>query len=204
MPASVGAAADLEELLLFKNKIKTVDKAIGNLGKLGTLNLFNNQCMKVPPEIGQLGALEELNLAANKMMMLTDAHFAGLTSLKILTLNDNRLVKMGSLANLKAIEEIRLYGNNLEEMPAIGSSPELKIVELNGNRIGAPSCRGCRCQSRRGNAATAAPAARHHMTAGRTVTRTHCCMRPLTPRPTPTTPDAYPPAVQPPSPTNSS
>jgi len=135
VPAAIGGAADLEELLLFKNKIKTVDKAIGSLGKLTTLNLFNNVCMKVPPEIGQLGALEELNMAANKMMMLSDAHFAGLTSLKILTLNDNRLVKMGSLANLKAIEEIRLYGNNLEEMPVIGNSPELKIVEMNGNRI---------------------------------------------------------------------
>ena len=139
VPAAIGGAADLEELLLFKNKIKTVDKAIGSLGKLTTLNLFNNVCMKVPPEIGQLGALEELNMAANKMMMLSDAHFAGLTSLKILTLNDNRLVKMGSLANLKAIEEIRLYGNNLEEMPVIGNSPELKIVEMNGNRIGAPA-----------------------------------------------------------------
>jgi len=136
VPASIGDCAALEELLLFKNKIKTVDKAIGSLGKLVTLNLFNNACMKVPPEIGNLGALEELNLAANKMMMLTDAHFAGLGSLKILTINDNRLVRMGSLKNLKSLEELRLYANNLEEMPDLGGGlPELKVVELHKNRI---------------------------------------------------------------------
>jgi len=133
--ADIAGATDLEELLLFKNKIKTLDKAIGSLGKLTTLNLFNNAIMKAPPEIGNLGSLEELNMAANKMMMLADPHFAGLTSLKILTLNDNRLVRIGSMMTMKNLEEIRLYSNNLEEMPAIGACPNLTIVELNGNRI---------------------------------------------------------------------
>ena len=136
VPAAIGEATALEELLLFKNKIKSVDKAIGSLGRLSTLNLFNNACMKVPPEIGNLSNLEELNLAANKMMMLSDAHFANLTSLRVLTLNDNRLVRLGSLANLRALEELRLFNNNLEEMPTIASSmPKLKIFEVNKNRI---------------------------------------------------------------------
>ena len=138
VPAAIGDATGLEELLLFKNKIKTVDKAVGTLGKLTTLNLFNNAVMKVPADIGQLGALEELNLAANKIPMLSDAHFAGLTSLRILTLNDNRLVRLGSLAKLRNLEELRLFNNNLEEMPTIASSmPALKIVEVNKNRIAA-------------------------------------------------------------------
>jgi hypothetical protein len=38
-------------------------------------------------ELGGLGALEELNLAANKIMMVPDAAFTGLTSLKILRLD---------------------------------------------------------------------------------------------------------------------
>lgn len=136
VPAAIGGATELEELLLFKNKIKTVAKEIGELTNLKTLNLFNNAMMKVPPEIGKLAALEELNLAANKMMMTADPHFEGLTSLKLLTLNDNRLVKMGSLSKCSKLEEIRLYGNNLEEMPDIGEEmPNLTILELNGNRI---------------------------------------------------------------------
>jgi len=136
VPASIGGATELEELLLYKNKIKTVDKAIGECKKLTTLNLFNNQIMKAPPEIGALCGIEELNIAANKLMMLTDAHFTGLASCKILTLNDNRLVRMGSLEPLQNLEELRLYGNNLEEMPPMGKKPNLTRVEIHKNRIG--------------------------------------------------------------------
>ena len=39
--ADIAGAANLEELLLYKNKIKTVDPAIGQLKKLKVLNLFN-------------------------------------------------------------------------------------------------------------------------------------------------------------------
>lgn len=136
VPASIGGATELEELLLYKNKIKTVDKAIGECKKLTTLNLFNNQIMKAPPEIGALCGIEELNIAANKLMMLADAHFSGLASCKILTLNDNRLVRMGSLEPLQNLEELRLYGNNLEEMPPMGKKPNLTRVEIHKNRIG--------------------------------------------------------------------
>ena len=39
--AGIAAAVNLEELLLYKNKIKTIDPAIGQLKKLKVLNLFN-------------------------------------------------------------------------------------------------------------------------------------------------------------------
>jgi Leucine-rich repeat (LRR) protein len=134
--ADIAGAANLEELLLYKNKIKTVDPAIGQLKKLKVLNLFNQGVLaKLPwPELGGLGALEELNLAANKIMMIPDAAFAGLSSLKILSINDNRLVRLGSLTPLTSLEELRLYNNNLEEMPAVDAA-NLTIVELNKNRI---------------------------------------------------------------------
>ena len=89
------------------------------------------------PELGGLGALEELNLAANKISVIPDAAFAGLSSLKILSINDNRLVRLGSLKPLKLLEELRLYNNNLEEMPDIGMMPRLTVLELNKNLIAA-------------------------------------------------------------------
>lgn len=49
----------------------------------------------------------EVNAAANQLMMLTDAHFAAWASVEILTLNDNRLVRLGSLAPLTSLEELR-------------------------------------------------------------------------------------------------
>ena len=63
VPASIGElAGSLEELLVYKNKIKTIAPEIGTLQKLGTLNCFNNALMKAPPDIGKLASLEELNL----------------------------------------------------------------------------------------------------------------------------------------------
>ena len=87
--ADIAGATNLEELLLYKNRVRTVDPAIGQLRKLKVLNLFNQGVLAKLPwaELGGLGALEELNLAANKIMMVPDAAFTGLTSLKILRLD---------------------------------------------------------------------------------------------------------------------
>ena len=137
--AGIAAAINLEELLLYKNKVRTVDPAIGQLRKLKVLNLFNQGVLAKLPwaELGGLGALEELNLAANKISVIPDAAFAGLSSLKVLSINDNRLVRLGSLKPLKLLEELRLYNNNLEEMPDIGMMPRLTVLELNKNLIAA-------------------------------------------------------------------
>ena len=69
------------------------------------------------------------------MMMVPDPAFAALSSLKILSLNDNRLVRLGSLAPCAALEELRVYNNNLEEMPVIGKCENLTIIEINNNRV---------------------------------------------------------------------
>lgn len=42
---------------------------------------------------------------------------------------------MGNLSPLIALEELRLNGNNLEEMPTISSMPNLTILEIHKNRI---------------------------------------------------------------------
>ena len=49
LPESIAVACkdSLEELLLFKNKIKTIHPTLGDLQSLVTLNLFNNQIAKV-------------------------------------------------------------------------------------------------------------------------------------------------------------
>ena len=128
--------ADCDELLLYANKIKKVDKAIGTLSKLTTLNLFNNVIgLSLPDEIGSLAELNEVNLAANKLAMLKDVHFASWGKVTILNLNDNNLSRMGSLAPLVALEELRLYGNQLEAFPTLSTHPELKIYEAHKNRV---------------------------------------------------------------------
>ena len=135
VPAEIEKCTELEELLLFANKIKEVPASLSTLEELTTVNLFNNTLKKLPPDLGKLAKLEEVNFAANKLMMLTDAHFTSWAGVKILSLYDNNLVRMGSLAPLTALEEVRLSGNNLEEMPTLSSHPSLTVFEIHKNRI---------------------------------------------------------------------
>lgn len=135
VPAEIANCQALEELLLFANKIKELPKELGQLTSLTTINVFNNQVKKMPPECGTLANLEEVNCAANKMMMLTDAHFTAWANVKILSLYDNNLVRMGSLAPLESLEELRISGNNLEEMPTLSSHKHLSVYEIHKNRI---------------------------------------------------------------------
>lgn len=131
----ISGCASLRELLLFANKLKELTPALGSLTELETFNVFNNQVKKLPVEMGQLGSLEEVNVAANKLMMTTDGHFEKWASVKILSMYDNNLVRMGSLAPLVALEELRISGNNLETMPTLGSHPALTVFEIHKNRI---------------------------------------------------------------------
>jgi len=120
---------------VYSNKITKLPDAIGKLANLTTLNLFFNPLKKLPEAVGQLSNLEELNVAQNKLMMLKDDHFTSLSKLKVLSLYDNNLVRMGSLAPCVSLEELRIYGNNLEEMPALPSSSKMNTLEIQKNRV---------------------------------------------------------------------
>jgi len=135
IPDEIEGCAALEELLLFKNKLKELPAKLGSLAELTTFNVFNNQVKKLPADLGKLTKLEEVNVAANKLMMLTDDHFTSWASVKILSLYDNNLVRMGSLAPLVALEELRISGNNLESMPTLSSHEKLTTLEIHKNRI---------------------------------------------------------------------
>eukprot|EP00322_Chrysochromulina_rotalis_P002199 CAMPEP_0115849998 /NCGR_PEP_ID=MMETSP0287-20121206/11738_1 /TAXON_ID=412157 /ORGANISM="Chrysochromulina rotalis, Strain UIO044" /LENGTH=311 /DNA_ID=CAMNT_0003303983 /DNA_START=28 /DNA_END=963 /DNA_ORIENTATION=- len=134
--AKLGAVPILEELNLYGNKIKEIPVgALGGLKHLKILNVFNNQMKKLPADVGALEELEEVNFAANKLMMTDNAKFLSWKNVKVLNLYDNNLVRMGSLAPLVAIEELRISGNNLEEMPILCDSCPITVLEIHKNRI---------------------------------------------------------------------
>ncbi|KAL1510730.1 hypothetical protein AB1Y20_007019 [Prymnesium parvum] len=135
LPTGISACTLLEELHLYKNEIKDFPTEIATLQQLKLLNLFNNKLRKIPDELGQLANLVEVNVAANKLMMISDAAFTNWSSVKILNLYDNNLVRLGSLAPLVCLHELRLYGNNLEDMPTLGPAKELEVLEVQKNRI---------------------------------------------------------------------
>ena len=127
----------LTQLDLYGNKpLKELPAGVlGGLKSLTVLNAFNCMLKKLPADIGGLAVLEEVNVAANKLMMTTDAHFLMWSSVRVLNIYDNNLVRMGSLAPLVALEELRISGNNLEEMPALCASCPITIYEIHKNRI---------------------------------------------------------------------
>jgi len=136
LPKDQVYSTGLTQLDLYANKIKAIpDGVLGPLTKLKILNCFNNQIKKLPGDIGGLGKLVEVNFAANKLMMTNDAQFASWAKVKVLNLYDNNLVRMGSLAPLKSLEELRISGNNLEEMPVICDICPMTILEIHKNRI---------------------------------------------------------------------
>jgi Leucine-rich repeat (LRR) protein len=126
----------LTQLNLYANKLKAIpDGLLGNLTKLKVLNCFNNQIKKLPGDIGGLAKLVEVNFAANKLMMTDDAKFTSWANVKVLNLYDNNLVRMGSLAPLVKLEELRMSGNQLEEMPVLCADCPVTILEIHKNRI---------------------------------------------------------------------
>lgn len=100
------------------------------------LSGYNNRILKLPDSLGQLRDVREMNFAANVVMQLQPQSIAQWTAVTILNLYDCRLLKLCSLEMLENLEELRLFNNNLEEVPEVGYNlHKLKIVELNKNRI---------------------------------------------------------------------
>jgi len=130
------AQDSIESLELYGNKLKEIPAGVlGGLKHLKIINAFNNVIKKLPADIGALVELEEVNFAANKLMMTDDAMFSSWENVKVLNLYDNNLVRMGSLAPLKALEELRISGNNLEEMPILCDDCKVTVYEIHKNRI---------------------------------------------------------------------
>ena len=130
------SAASLTQLDLYANKIKEIPTGVlGQIKGLKILNAFNNVIKKLPPDVGGLAELEEVNFAANKLMMIDDAKFLSWSAVSVLNLYDNNLVRMGSLEPLKALTELRISGNNLEEMPVLCDNCPITIYEIHKNRI---------------------------------------------------------------------
>jgi len=134
-PDEIGQLAHLTTFLFFSNRINILPEWVGAL-PLTELNAFNNRILKLPHGLGALSEVREMNLAANVMMQLQHESIAQWKAVKVLNLYDCRLMKLCSLEALENLEELRLFNNNLEEVPDLGHNlSNLKIIELNKNRI---------------------------------------------------------------------
>ncbi|EEF47401.1 serine/threonine-protein kinase bri1, putative [Ricinus communis] len=89
LPESLGYLRSLKSLLIMHNSVSgSIPESIGNLSSLQELLLSYNQIKgSIPVSFGQLSSLVSLDTQGNQFEgIITEAHFANLTSLKELTI----------------------------------------------------------------------------------------------------------------------
>uniref|UniRef100_A0A7S4FA18 Uncharacterized protein n=1 Tax=Chrysotila carterae TaxID=13221 RepID=A0A7S4FA18_CHRCT len=136
LPAEIGNLKALRSLLLYKNQLTALPDSIGELSSLAELNLFNNKILKLPQTLGKLANLLEVNLSANRIMKVEQQVVNNWFALTVFNIFDCRLLMLAPLTHLTTTEEIRLFGNQLTEMPALGGGfAALRLLELHRNNI---------------------------------------------------------------------
>ncbi|XP_067419901.1 volume-regulated anion channel subunit LRRC8D-like [Emydura macquarii macquarii] len=127
LPASIGAAGSLEELVLSHNELESLPPALFALTRLRHLDLSHNRLRLLPAEIGQLGALRRLSITGNRVRALPSQLFACL-ELTSLQLAANALTTVpAEIGSLVLLSRLELTENPLESLPLeLGCCPLLK------------------------------------------------------------------------------
>ena len=124
----------LKSLYLDENRLSSIPASLGNLKQLKRLNLRKNQLTFLPDSLAQLSNLEALILSSNQLVDFLDPSvIAGLSSLKKLLLNGNRLERLApELASLEGCK-INVANNFISEIPIVISDafPDINISHQN-------------------------------------------------------------------------
>ena len=116
-----------QDLNLSNNKIRVLERWIGNLTQLDGLNFDNNMLESLPSEIRYLIKLQELRVANNKLVSLPK-EIAYLIELRGLHFRKNQLKSVpGEIGHMRKLEALDLSDNQLRWLPA--SVRKLKKLE---------------------------------------------------------------------------
>jgi len=136
--SGVEALVNLRHLDLFGNDLRQIPESIGRLAKLETLSVgdkFSRRSLReLPPSFKKLTRLRELDLSFNSFPALPPV-VAGLTVLKILKLNGNKLLRdLKGIGKLKNLEVLDISYCCLKDLP-----PELaQLRRLRELRMSCP------------------------------------------------------------------
>ncbi|XP_057673550.1 chondroadherin-like protein isoform X1 [Corythoichthys intestinalis] len=130
----------LRELYLTNNTIRTISKGALDSAFLGKLHLDRNKLTNVPTAaISNALNLEELNLSHNRILSVGPNAFRPISeSLKWLYMDQMRTEKMSrdALAGLgPGLKALSVRGNQLKELPDLGSLTGLEVVDLQDNPL---------------------------------------------------------------------
>lgn len=113
---------------------KAINKETPFIDKISRLDLSGRALETLPENFGLLTGLVALNLGANKLSTLPQS-FEKLSSLSNLDLRRNCFeVIPSSLASL-SLRSLNLSGNKLQDVSALKSCKELRVLDLSANNI---------------------------------------------------------------------
>jgi len=134
-PELAKVVANLRNLDLSGNRIKTLPENIGAFKMLKTLTMSKNQLESLPSQTGLLTKLENLNLAFNLLPSIPSS-LQQLKNLKEIHLNNNKLTSFpAALLGLKQLALVDLSANSIPAIPAGIHGLEATELILNQNQI---------------------------------------------------------------------
>ena len=134
VPESVWELANMEELRLNRNSLKTISPAIVKLAKLRKLCIGWNPLVCFPEVVCKLEQLDELSAIRCQLSVLPSS-FASLRNLLELSLGGNAFEQFPAvICELKSLRELRLENNKLSSLPrSFVNLRELTVLDLSKN-----------------------------------------------------------------------
>ncbi|MBK8405214.1 MAG: leucine-rich repeat domain-containing protein [Saprospiraceae bacterium] len=136
VPESVWELANLEELRLNNNKLKTLSPAIAKLTKLRRLWIGWNPFEGFPEAVCKLEQLEVLFVGGCQLSVLPSS-FASLRNLLELYLGSNAFEQFPEvICELRSLRKLWLNGNKLSSLPqSFANLRELRELNISNNRF---------------------------------------------------------------------
>ncbi|MBK7304389.1 MAG: leucine-rich repeat domain-containing protein [Saprospiraceae bacterium] len=136
VPESVWELANLEELRLDSNKLKTLSPAIAKLTKLRRLWIERNPFEGFPEAVCKLEQLEALFVGGCQLSVLPSS-FASLRNLLELNLGNNAFEQFPEvICELRSLRKLWLNGNKLSSLPqSFANLRELRELDISNNRF---------------------------------------------------------------------
>jgi internalin A len=135
LPPEIGQL-NIQELLLFKNRIDELPREIGELSSLIRFDIGENKLTDLPSEVGKLKNLTTLHLFDNRLQILPIT-IGELSKLKRLTLYKNSLSSLPSeIGRLFSLQELDISSNDISLLPPeIGKLQRLEELVLSQNQL---------------------------------------------------------------------
>lgn len=136
LPSFVAELKYLKCISLYKNLLETIPEGIFRFDLLEELNLYRNKIKQIPSRISELSNLKILNLGSNHLEELPQELY-DLRKIEELDLSNNEITSVSSqIVNLEHLRDLKLYRNHLQKVPGeLGKLTQLKKLDLSQNQI---------------------------------------------------------------------